>query len=477
MEFKNAIWTAISAVVCFFLLTATACKKTTAPTSDAVYQTSPAFSAEELKQQRLSWNLKTLVEPYEHAGFTSSKWDASAELALTEFARARAGILNENEPWAQIISTNAAAAVRSGCDDPMIAYLYTRLSLSQTNSRERFSEAFNSAARNMQETSYPNIRKFYACFRAGDQIEYTWGTNRPAEMNYFWDLAITNLGIALQDQSTPVAEVDDACNEAADKLLSNRQTRDVFYYQVEAPLFNHWTNADVSWLLRGQYCIDCAWAARGGGYGNTVTPEGWKLFSEHLKGAEDALTRAWAMNPRDARIPTKMLTVELGQGQGRQRMELWFNRAMAINTNDYDACSAKLYYLEPKWYGSTEAMLEFGRQCATNKAWGGHIPLILLDAHKSIQRQYVNDSQKTNYWKQPEVWTDLKTAFGRFFELNPDATGWYHDYAWYAYQAGQWDTLNKIIPKLGPINYSFFGGTNEFNKMVQLAKEHASNPR
>ena len=183
------------------------------------------------------------------------------------------------------------------------------------------------------------------------------------------------------------------------------------------------------------------------------------------------------MNPRDARIPTKMLTVELGQGQGRQRMELWFNRAMAINTNDYDACSAKLYYLEPKWYGSTEAMLEFGRQCATNKAWGGHIPLILLDAHKSIQRQYVNDSQKTNYWKQPEVWTDLKTAFGRFFELNPDATGWYHDYAWYAYQAGQWDTLNKIIPKLGPINYSFFGGTNEFNKMVQLAKEHASNPR
>ena len=53
-------------------------------------------------------------------------------------------------------------------------------------------------------------------FSSGRPIEYTWGTNRPAEMNYFWDLAITNLGIALQDQSTPVAEVDDACNEAAD---------------------------------------------------------------------------------------------------------------------------------------------------------------------------------------------------------------------------------------------------------------------
>ena len=170
-----------------------------------------------------------------------------------------------------------------------------------------------------------------------------------------------------------------------------------------------------------------------------------------------------------------MITVVLGKQKSRDKMEIWFNRAMALDPNYYDACSAKLYYLEPKWYGSTEDMLEFGRECVTNHDWGGHIPLILLDAHKSIQRQYIDDSEKSNYWKQPEVWSDLKSAFERFFELNPDAIGWYHDYAKYAYQAGQWDTLNRIIPKLGQINYSFFGGTNEFNKMLQQAKEHASN--
>src|SRR5271169_4585735 len=109
-------------------------------------------------------------------------------------------------------------------------------------------------------------------------------------------------------------------------------------------------------------------------------------------------------------------------------MELWFNRAMENNTNDYEACQAKLNYIEPKWHGSTEAMLEFGHECATNQAWGGHVPLILYDVHKSIQRQYVNDSEKNEYWKQPEVWADIKVAFDRFFELNPDAIGWYHDY-------------------------------------------------
>jgi hypothetical protein len=188
------------------------------------------------------------------------------------------------------------------------------------------------------------------------------------------------------------------------------------------------------------------------------------------------LDKAWKLNPKDERIPREMMTVELGQGKGRDRMELWFNRAMKLDPNDYDACSAKLYYLEPKWYGSTEAMLEFGRECVTNQAWKGQIPLILLDAHKSIQRQYVDDSGKNDYWKQPEVWSDIKSAFDRFFELNPDAIGWYHNYAWYAYQAGQWDTLNEIIPKLGPINYSFFGGKDEFDKMVELAKVHAGKP-
>jgi len=154
-----------------------------------------------------------------------------------------------------------------------------------------------------------------------------------------------------------------------------------------------------------------------------------------------------------------------------------FNRAMENNTNDYEACQAKLNYIEPKWHGSTQAMLEFGRECATNQAWGGHIPLILLDVHKSIQRQYVDGLEKTNYWKQPAVWTDLKSAFDRFFELNPDAVGWHHDYAHYAYQCQQWDDfLQQISLFSAGTNYNYFGGKDEFDKMVQLAKDHAGKP-
>ena len=356
----------------------------------------------------------------------------------------------------------------------MIAYLYAKFSLNQTNSRDTFAYAFSNAAFAIQQSSYPSIRKFYANFRAAQQIRYAWGTSHLPDENYFWNLAITNLHTALQDSTIPAAEIGDACNEAADNLLLNTNTRSAFFHQIEAPLFRDWTNTYVCWLLQGQYFIDAAWAKRGSGYANTVTDEGWKLFANSLDEADICLNHAWELNQSDPRIPLKMITVVLGKQRSRDKMEIWFNRAMALDPNYYDACSAKLYYLEPKWYGSKEDMLEFGRECVTNHIWGGHIPLILLDAHKSIQKQYVDGSEKSNYWKRPEVWSDLKSSFDRFFELNPDATGWYHDYARYAYQAEQWDTLNRIIPKLGQINYSFFGGRNEFNKMIQLAKEHTN---
>ena len=68
----------------------------------------------------------------------------------------------------------------------------------------------------------------------------------------------------------------------------------------------------------------------------------------------------------------------------------------------------------------------------------------------------------------------MKAAFEKFFKLNPHETGWYHNYALYAYHCGQWDTLNALLPKLGPVNYSFFGGRKRFDEMVRLAKQHAS---
>jgi hypothetical protein len=78
------VWLAVLATVGFLLSMATGCKKAAVP--KPIQST---LSPEQAREQRLVWNLKTLVDPYQKAGHTNPKWDEPAKRALTEFARSR----------------------------------------------------------------------------------------------------------------------------------------------------------------------------------------------------------------------------------------------------------------------------------------------------------------------------------------------------------------------------------------------------
>src|SRR6185436_15731964 len=91
---------------------------------------------------------------------------------------------------------------------------------------------------------------------------------------------------------------------------------------------------------------------RGSGYADTVSEDGWKQFSAHLAQAAESFEKAWKLSPDDPEIAVSMIQVELGEGKDRARMELWFDRAMTLDRNNYDACDQKRNYLEPKWHGS-----------------------------------------------------------------------------------------------------------------------------
>lgn len=443
----------------------------------ACHKTNKKPSPEAIRQASLSWNLKTLVDPYKAGGSADPKWDAWAKSALNEWARVRSHTIDSNEDWPSLVSSDCAAAMDAGCTDPMIRYLSLRSTVKQTGTKEETADQYCNVARDMERSPYPSIRKFYAWARAGQQLRFAYGSrsNFPPQLQQLntWGPAESDLLNALSDRTMPMEEVYDACHELLEVWKWSNDHYSSLYQNIEGRLTDNSKSDPLFLLLKGEVYIQLGWQARGYGYANTITSEGAKLFEKHLATAEEALNTAWQLNTNESRIAVKMIWVEVGQGKGRDRMELWFQRAMAADPNNYDACDAKLLYLEPKWYGSVPDMLTFGRECVQNERWGGHVPLILMDAHSAIQREFTDDAEKADYWKQPQVWTDLKSAFDRFFELNPDETGWYHNYAWYAYQAGQWDTLNKLIPKLGPVNYDYFGGQDKFEEMVAQGQKHA----
>ncbi len=371
--------------------------------------------------------------------------------------------------------------MRAGCDDPLVNYIFIKFAMSQTNSKEVFTAAFYKMALAMEASSYPPIRKFYAGFRTVQQ--YGWAnnypTNWPSEMSSLSHRTTDYLSTVLGDAETPASEIYDACHDYLSNWEKDNDTYTKTWETMEPMVFKYWPTASSSWLLKGEAYIRMAWQARTDETANKVTKEGWKLFKERLTVAENALTNAWSLNPSDPQIAYQMMSVELGQGQGRARMELWFSRAMELNTNNYNACYAKINYLAPKWYGSHENMIQFGRECVQNKKWGGQVPLILVDVHYWIQTctECLSETERAGYWKRPDVWNDIQAAYDRFFEASPSAIGYYHNYALYAYKAEQCEKLNELIPKLGPINYEFFGGKGEYEKMIQLANEHSKNPK
>jgi phytoene dehydrogenase-like protein len=116
-------------------------------------------------------------------------------------------------------------------------------------------------------------------------------------------------------------------------------------------------------------------------------------------------------------------------------------------------------------------MIAFGRECVASTNWGGDVPITLVEAHYQYDSfSFDNEAAKEAYWKQPDVWPDIKSAYERYFELNPDDADTYKNYAWYAYHAGQWDAFNELAPKVPAVDYYFFGGKDAFDNMVRLAK-------
>lgn len=432
--------------------------------------------ASSTSDERLQWNIETLVGAYLKTGQRNDQWDEPATNLLTRFARIRASTEDMDETQWILLRADAREAVGKGCNDPLVLYLYSRYAAPEIASAtdESTSASFKRAAEVMKDKPYPPIRHFYIYLRAAQNL---WATRKGneswPEVSLYRQMAGGYLTGALKDPAIPKGEASEACQEFVTAVDDHPSQFKRLWDPIEAELLQRWPDEAFVYLLQGTARIAAAWGARGGGYSDKVTTEGRKGFAANLALASESLEKAWKLDPTNPEIARQMMRVELGEGKGRKRLELWFDRAMKLDTNYYAACEAKLLYLDPKWYGSPDALLEFGRECVASDTWGGNIPLILMDAHRSLNR-YASESGVTNYWHQPEVWRDIKSAFDKFFLLNPTAVGWHHNYAWYAYEAGEWEEFNKRLPLLSPVNYSFFGGQTNFEKMVKIARERGT---
>jgi len=411
------------------------------------------------------WVVQALQRGYQDTARTNATWDSQVIRAFEAFAD-YSRVNTTNWPALQ----KALADVPPGCDDPMIQYMRIRYR-DGSQSEDKTATEFLGVHEAMLRSKYHPAFKFLAGMRAVQSARAAdKKTNRSKQIEW----VTADLEDLARDTNAPVDEVF----EAAMAWLNHSRAKDWIRFvtgNLEGILERNWGTTERWFCFRGYTELERAWGARGGGPASSVAEKGFQGFEEHLNKAEEFLTKAWQINSNNTQTAYMMMRLELGQGQSRSRMETWFQRAMALETNYYDAALLMSLYLEPRWYGSEAAALTFGRSCVASKKWGGQVPLVLVQLHHSLAKYY--HMTNSAYWQRPQVWQDVKSSYEKFFALNPNEAGWRHDYAKDAYDCGQPAVFLQQTKLFAfGTNYAFFGGREKFQEMLEKAAASARGP-
>jgi hypothetical protein len=130
-----------------------------------------------------------------------------------------------------------------------------------------------------------------------------------------------------------------------------------------------------------------------------------------------------------------MLDIDKAVGGDRATMELWFDRAMRADGDRYAACLTKLDWLDPKWHGTAEEMLAFGRACRATKNWRAGITLLVGDAHQRYASS-LGPAGRSQYLGRPEVWSEIKAVYDEYLVHHPNNDVARSKYAALAYLGG-----------------------------------------
>ena len=117
-------------------------------------------------------------------------------------------------------------------------------------------------------------------------------------------------------------------------------------------------------IALGDAYIAYAWKARGGGFADTVTEKGWRLFGERLQSARKNLEAAEKMPGKDAEVYRALIVVAMAQGWPRNQMEAVFRKGIEFEPNYQQLYETKAYYLLPRWSGEPGEWEAFATEAA-----------------------------------------------------------------------------------------------------------------
>src|SRR6266850_5242281 len=110
--------------------------------------------------------------------------------------------------------------------------------------------------------------------------------------------------------------------------------------------------------------VSYAWKARGSGYADTVTQNGWKLFEQRLTEAVQVLKNSKALKETCPRWWSIMLRTALGSGVDKPTFQTLFAEAVKAEPANAGYYLQMAYYLLPRWHGKPNDAARFLQEAA-----------------------------------------------------------------------------------------------------------------
>ena len=107
-----------------------------------------------------------------------------------------------------------------------------------------------------------------------------------------------------------------------------------------------------------------AWDARGGGYSDSVSDSGWKLFGERMAKAKEILDNASTLSRKCPDWYVGMQLVAQGQGWDLPKATALFEKAVAFEPDYQYYYRVYAEYLQPKWSGKEGDPAHFAEAAA-----------------------------------------------------------------------------------------------------------------
>lgn len=392
--------------------------------ADAADNTIPQDAArmEQRSRDRLEWNRRTLVGAYDKVGKKDPRWDESARRAFDLAARM---FSQQVDPQVTLgdIHVPAKKAVDSGCDDPLLLYLYARSSVGNlAPDKAESTRRMQKAADAMTASSYsPFRRAIVQEVMMGITLEERGKAER-ADLERRLDAHLDLLPASVKEDPRGY-DWEEAWYLS---ITSNMETRHALsgdfkaaYEVVDAKLAKVAGIDALRLMVRGYHQMMSGWYARGNAFASRVGEDQSRIFETQLAAARSTYEAVYKINPDEPRLARQMMEVERGIGGGdRQTLETWFTRAMKTDGNDREACWTKLQWLMPKWYGDDEQMLAFGKACAETRNWRVGITLLAIDAH-FYHCQTLDPTEWPAYLGSPEVWSEIRSTYDEYLKHYP----------------------------------------------------------